>query len=144
MRPPLVLLGAATALTALSGCMMPSPAYVTRAVSSHGPLIGFEQRGVASYYGPGFHGNPTASGEVFDMDGMTCAHRFLPFGTSLMVRNLDNGREITVRVNDRGPYVAGRIIDLSRGAARELGMIESGIASVLIRVTGIEEADGSD
>ncbi|MBN1433385.1 septal ring lytic transglycosylase RlpA family protein [Candidatus Fermentibacterales bacterium] len=116
--------------------MTPSPVYVTRTAALSCPAAGFEQRGVASYYGPGFHGRLTASGEMFDMHDMTCAHRSLPFGTLLLVRNLDNGLEATVRVNDRGPFVAGRIIDLSVEAAERLGMIESGTARVLIRVTG--------
>jgi rare lipoprotein A len=102
-------------------------------------VSGFEQRGTASFYGPGFQGRETANGETFDMNDMTCAHRTLPFGTVLLVRNLDNGREATVRVNDRGPYVGGRIIDLSRAAADEIGMLQTGTAEVLLRVVGVQE-----
>ena len=101
-------------------------------------LDGFRQRGVASYYAEAFHGRTTANGETFDMNAMTCAHLTLPFGTILRVTNLDNDRSATVRVNDRGPYVEGRIIDLSKGAARSLDMIESGTANVLIEVIGSE------
>ena len=97
-------------------------------------VLGFAQRGVASFYAEAFHGRTTANGETFDMNAMTCAHRTLPFGTMLQVTNLDNDRDVTVRVNDRGPYISGRIIDLSKGAARSLDMIESGTAHVLIEV----------
>jgi rare lipoprotein A len=99
-----------------------------------GTAAGFRQRGVASYYGEGFHGNLTANGETFDMYALTCAHLTLPFNTILRVHNLDNDREVTVRVNDRGPYVGGRIIDLSKGAAEDLGMLEAGTANVLLMV----------
>lgn len=93
--------------------------------------------GTASYYGKGFAGRPTASGERFDPAAMTAAHRSLPFGTCLRVRNLDNGREARVRVNDRGPYASGRIVDVSTAAARVLGMIERGLARVrLFRCRG--------
>ncbi len=94
----------------------------------------FYQRGIASYYGRDFHGKRTASGEIYDMNGISAAHRTLPFRTLLEVTNLDNGRKVTVRVNDRGPFVAGRIIDLSVGAARELRMLKAGTAMVEIRV----------
>lgn len=78
--------------------------------------------GYATYYGPGFHGKKTASGEIFDMYEMTCAHRTLPFGTRLRVTNLSNRKSIEVRVNDRGPFVEGRILDLSYGAAQRIGL----------------------
>ena len=119
----------------LSGCYLETnPVYRSSGISASGTVAGFAQRGVASYYGDGFHGNLTANGETFDMYALTCAHLTLPFGTILRVTNLDNDREVTVRVNDRGPYVGGRIIDLSTGAAEELGMLEAGIANVLLRV----------
>jgi rare lipoprotein A len=95
---------------------------------------GWEEVGEASWYGPGFHGNQTASGEVYDMEAMTAAHKRLPFGTRVRVMNMDNGREIEVRINDRGPFARGRIIDLSRAAAREIGMLGSGTARVRISV----------
>lgn len=79
-------------------------------------------RGVATWYGPGFHGNRTASGEVYDMDGLTAAHRTYPFGQRLRVTNPSDGRSCVVVVNDRGPFVEGREIDLSRGASRAIGV----------------------
>lgn len=122
-------------LLVVSGCYLESsPVYRSQGVSASATVAGFQQRGVASYYGPGFHGKLTASGEIFDMYGLTCAHLSLPFGTVLRVVNLDNDREVTVRVNDRGPYVGGRIVDLSYGAAERLDMLDSGVASVILKV----------
>lgn len=95
----------------------------------------FAQVGVASWYGPGFHGRRTASGEPFDQNGLTAAHRDLPLGSEVKVTNLANGRSITVEINDRGPYVKGRVIDLSKAAARRLGMAEDGVAKVRIEAT---------
>jgi rare lipoprotein A len=89
---------------------------------------------VASWYGHPFHGRTTASGETYDMEAMTAAHRTLPFGTVVQVDNLDNGQRTRVRINDRGPFVRGRIIDLSRRAARELDMVGAGIARVRITI----------
>jgi rare lipoprotein A len=90
--------------------------------------------GLASYYAGEHDGRRTASGEVFDMRAMTAAHRTLPFGTRLRVTNLENGRQAIVRVNDRGPFRKGRIIDVSYAAARELGLIGRGIARVRVDV----------
>ncbi|MBI4514510.1 MAG: septal ring lytic transglycosylase RlpA family protein [Deltaproteobacteria bacterium] len=98
------------------------------------PQAGASQTGVASWYGPGFHGNPTSSGEIYDQDDLTAAHPSLPLGSRVAVTNLQNGRSVEVRVNDRGPFVAGRVIDLSRAAARHLGMIGPGTAPVRIEV----------
>ena len=92
------------------------------------------QTGVASYYGPGFHGRRTANGETFNMNAMTAAHRTLPFGTKLKVTNLANGQSTIVRVNDRGPYVGGRVIDLSVAAAKQIGSTSSGTAKVKLEV----------
>lgn len=98
---------------------------------------------LASYYGAQFHGRPTSSGEVFDMYGMTAAHRTLPFGTMLEITNLENGNSAVVRVNDRGPFEECREIDVSLGAAEKLGMIASGVARVSIAVIDdIEPASG--
>lgn len=88
---------------------------------------------LASFYADDFHGRPTASGELFDMNAFTAAHKTLPFGTMLEVTNLSNGKRVTVRVNDRGPFVPNREIDLSRGAAEKLDMISAGVARVSIR-----------
>jgi rare lipoprotein A len=88
------------------------------------------ETGVASWYGPNFHGKLTANGEVYDMDGMTAAHRTLPFNSEVVVENLDNGKTTRVRINDRGPFAKNRIIDLSRAAATEIDMIGPGTARV--------------
>lgn len=95
---------------------------------------GWTETGEASWYGPGFHGRLTASGEVYDMEAATAAHPWLPFGTSIGVENLDNGRSARARVNDRGPFARGRILDVSRAVARELGMLRSGTARVRISI----------
>jgi len=92
--------------------------------------------GLASWYGPGFHGNRSASGEVFNQNGMTAAHRSLPFGTQVRVTNLSNGRAVVVRINDRGPFARGRVIDLSAGAAQVIGLTSSGVAPVSLEVMG--------
>ena len=92
------------------------------------------QVGLASYYAHKFHGRPTASGEIFDMYGLTAAHRELPLGTVIHVTHLGNGRSVKVKVNDRGPFIEGRILDLSLGAARRLDMVEEGVARVKIRI----------
>ena len=98
--------------------------------------LGFKDRGVASWYGEAFHGKLTANGEVFDKTALTAAHRKLPLGSVVRVMNLNNGRVVKVRVTDRGPYVPGRILDLSEAAARELGMVEAGTAAIQLEVLG--------
>jgi rare lipoprotein A len=90
--------------------------------------------GQASWYGPGFYGNRTANGEVFRPGTYTAAHRSLPFGTRVKVTNLNNGRSAVVRINDRGPFTGGRIIDLAQGAASDLGVTASGVATVRLEV----------
>lgn len=121
----------------LSGCMKSAPpTYVGREVipredrTTH--VVSFI--GEASYYGRDFHGKTTASGEPFDMNGLTAAHKKLPFGSIVRVTNLENGKEVWVRINDRGPYVDGRLIDLSKGAAREIGLLEDGVGKVKLDV----------
>ncbi len=96
--------------------------------------IGWEQKGTACWYGDKYHGRRTSSGEVFDMHKLTAAHPSLPFGTVVRVRNLSNGKEVLVRINDRGPTVRGRIIDLAYGAAKELDMVSAGLAEVELTV----------
>ena len=96
------------------------------------PGRGFEQTGQASWYGGRHHGRTTASGEKYDMNRLTAAHRTLPLGTAVRVTNLDNGRAVEVIINDRGPYVGARVIDLSREAARRLDMEREGLAPVRI------------
>ena len=102
-------------------------------LSSH---EGFVQSGIASWYGSDFHGKPTSNGEAYDMHALTAAHKTLPLGVYVKVRNRDNGRETVVRINDRGPFVAGRIIDLSYSAAKGLGIVGSGTAPVRIEALG--------
>ncbi len=97
-------------------------------------MRGNSQEGMASWYGKEFNGRPTASGETFDMYALTAAHRTLPLGTTIRVTNLDNGREATISVNDRGPFVKGRILDCSYGAAKALGYAGAGLARVRIEV----------
>ena len=101
---------------------------------------GYTERGLASWYGPGFHGRRTANGEVYDMHAMTAAHKTLPFGTVVEVRNRDNGKSARVRINDRGPFVKGRIIDLSKKGAKKIDMIGTGTARVEIRVVAISSS----
>lgn len=110
----------------------PTTAPRPRTAPARGDLAAEEPRvrWRASWYGPGFHGNRTANGEVYDQWGMTAAHKTLPFGTRLRVTNVANGRTVEVRINDRGPFIPGRDLDLSRGAANELGF--SGVATVLV------------
>ena len=94
--------------------------------------FGYVKEGLASWYGPKFHGKPTSSGETYNMDGMTAAHKTLPLHTVVEVTRLDTGAKVVVRINDRGPFVAGRIIDLSRKAARRLGIVKKGTAMVRV------------
>ncbi len=96
--------------------------------------LGAFQIGIASYYGEEFQGEKTSSGEPFDATKLTAAHLSLAFGTVVAVTNQENGRNVTVRINDRGPKAANRIIDLSKRAASELGMLEKGIATVSLRI----------
>ena len=104
--------------------------------------------GLASWYGPGFSGRLTANGEIFDPSSMTAAHRTLPFDSRVRVTNLNNGLSVVVRINDRGPFVAGRVIDLSRASAVSLGMMGSGLAPVKLEVldgdTSVTEVGRAD
>lgn len=114
----------AVALAILAGCS-------TRAVA---PTPGHPQNGVASWYGPGFHGQPTSSGAIYDQHALTAAHQKLPLGTRARVTNLENGKSVEVLINDRGPFAKGRIIDLSYAAARALDMVGPGTARVRVDV----------
>src|SRR2546427_10411712 len=116
-------------LVGAAGCALvraPAPPRITDGV----------QVGVASWYGPGFHGNRTANGEIYDQYELTAAHPSLPLGSRVMVTNLENDRAVQVRINDRGPFVDGRAIDLSYAAARTIGMIGPGTGRVRIDVLG--------
>ena len=97
---------------------------------------GYREDGIASWYGPGFHGHTTSCGEIYDQYKLTCAHKLLPMHTMVRVTNLENGRSLVLRVNDRGPFVAGRIIDLSQAGAKELGVHAKGTARVRLEIEG--------
>ncbi len=147
---PLVFL----ALIGLTSCA-PAPIYkgsrgsVTPRVPAHGRSTGTEPTesfrvgqvlvGEASYYGPGFHGKLTANGEVYDQNDLTCAHKTLPFNTKLRITFIPTGKSVIVRVNDRGPYKRGRILDLSVEAARRLGMTGDGTGLVRAQIISLGE-----
>jgi len=103
------------------------------------PLLtasGYEEKGIASWYGPSFHGRHTSCGEVFDMYRLSAAHKLLPMHTRINVTNLENGKSITLCVNDRGPFVPGRVLDLSYAAAKSLAFADKGLARILLRTSG--------
>lgn len=100
---------------------------------------GYAEKGVASWYGPQFHGRKTSNGETYDMMGMTAAHKILPMHTRVLVRNVDNGKEVVLRINDRGPFVKDRVIDLSLAGARALGVDGPGTANVVVTAMGEAE-----
>jgi rare lipoprotein A len=102
--------------------------------------VSLKERGIASWYGEDFHGWMTANGEIYDMEALTAAHRTLPLGTWVLVTNVENGKQVRVRINDRGPYLYGRVLDLSLAGARELDMVEIGVAAVQIEVVGDQGA----
>ncbi|MGH8645658.1 MAG: septal ring lytic transglycosylase RlpA family protein [Gammaproteobacteria bacterium] len=102
----------------------------------------FQQTGKASWYGPGFHGEQTANGEIYDQNEHTAAHRSLPLGTDVEVTNVKTGKSVELRINDRGPYVKGRVIDLSRAAAKDLGIKEKGVATVNIEADAVPKKKG--
>lgn len=108
---------------------------ITGCAATRGTVI---DSGVASWYGPGFHGKTTANGETYNQDDLTAAHRTLPFNTVVRVTNMDNGKSVTVRINDRGPYSDNRVIDLSRAAAAEIDMIDAGLARVRVQLVRSE------
>lgn len=127
------------------GCVMDTRVYKTSTKpysvngNTYHPMASvgnYSETGIASWYGPGFHGKKTASGDTYNQHAFTAAHKTLPFGTRLHVINLDNNRTTTVTVNDRGPFKSGRIIDLSRAAAQDIGMIGTGTARVRIQTNG--------
>ena len=127
-------------------CCTTSPRYTTNSsfsekkIKSKSKTNKNELKGVSSWYGPNFHGNLTANGEVYDMYGVTAAHKTLPYNTVVRVTNEDNGKSIILRINDRGPYAKGRILDCSYGAAKKLDFANIGTANVSIKI--IELGDG--
>jgi rare lipoprotein A len=115
----------------------------TASAASSSAKANFRQVGTASWYGPGFNGRKTASGERFDQNKLTAAHRSLPLDTVVKVTNLDNGKAVKVLINDRGPYVGKRVIDLSHAAARKLDMTDDGTARVRIEVAELPGSNES-
>ncbi|TLN18943.1 septal ring lytic transglycosylase RlpA family protein [bacterium] len=123
------------------GCSVSPPAGSYRVLGkNYMPIAsanGFTEEGYASWYGEKFHGKKTSSGETYDMYGRTCAHKTLPLGTTVKVTRTDNGKTVTAKVNDRGPFVEDRIVDLTFTLAKELGMISSGYA--MVRLDAIDD-----
>lgn len=126
------LIGDIEPVSEIEGLPEPEPEPVIAAAPT--PAIAYSNVGGASWYGPGFHGRLTASGEVYNQYDITAAHRTLPFGTRVLVTNLYTGQQVTVRINDRGPYAGDRIIDLSAGAAEAIGLIHSGVGTVQLDI----------
>ena len=131
----LLIVDCATKRTAGPSPQPPSPPLVVPdTVATPAPTPLPAQKGIASWYGPGFNGRETANGEVYDQDAMTAAHPSLPFGTRVRVTRVATGRSVDVRINDRGPYVEHRVIDLSRAAGQALGLMRPGIARVRVEI----------
>ena len=120
---------------ALIGMVLSDPIPVRKPLATFSqPTWTIGQLGTASWYGDPFHGRLTANGEIYNMHELTAAHRALPFGTQLQVTNLKNDRSVTLRVNDRGPYIPGRFLDVSFGAAAQLNFVNSGLADVRVEI----------
>lgn len=134
---PAFLLLALCWLSACAAVRLPQPARPPQPATGEQP--GFRQVGLASWYGRAFHRRRTANGERFDMRAMTAAHRTLPFDTIARVTNLESGKVVKVRINDRGPYVKGRVIDLSARAAEALGIKDDGVAKVMIETFAADQ-----
>ena len=124
------VLGNAEPLVSIAKVSQPSFNQIINAPSTGRQVRG----GMASWYGPGFHGRRTANGERYNQNGYTAAHKSLPFGTRVKVTNVRTGQSVMVRINDRGPFIRGRVIDLSAGAARAIGVHSSGIAPVKLEI----------
>ncbi len=120
----------------MSGCVSYRPHVYHHVQPSSYFYKGYEEKGIASWYGADFNGKRTASGEIYNMYASTAAHKTLPLGTYVKVRNLNNGLSTVVKINDRGPFVKGRIIDLSYKAAKDIDMVRTGTAPVIIRIVG--------
>ena len=131
---PALVIAVVFIITLAAGCSSPAP----KPVYFPGYPIGYVERGMASWYGPGFHGNKTANGEQYDMNKLTAAHRTLPLGSIAIVRSTTTGKEVTIRINDRGPFAKGRVLDLSYAGARTLGMVGQGTAQIELRVIGFQ------
>jgi|LNFM01.1.fsa_nt_gb rare lipoprotein A len=147
MAKRLRLFLALASAASLAACAAPRPApppapAPAPVLSAPAPAPTFTQQGVASWYGQSHHGRLTANGESYDMNGLTAAHRTLPFGTVVHVTRIDDGRTVKVRINDRGPYARNRIIDLSAQAARDIGMTENGVVRVKIEQFAADQKAG--
>lgn len=129
-----LFLPALAVIAFIAGCTSPAP----KPVYFPGYPVGYVERGMASWYGPGFQGNKTANGERYDMHKFTAAHRTLPLGSIAVVRSTSTGKEVTVRINDRGPFAKGRVLDLSYAGAKNLGMVGHGTDHIEIRVIGFQ------
>jgi rare lipoprotein A len=129
--PIILVLVAAVLLTPSGGCLKRRE---SAGVGASTRIRGKAEVGLASYYGAEAHGGPTASGETFNMYGMTAAHKTLPLGVEVKVTNLENGKSVVVRINDRGPFIEGRIIDLSYAAAKKIDMLDEGVVQVKLEV----------
>ncbi len=156
MKPTVIFLPIICLLMLINGCSSKIPDDTTRKTGKRAPATqrpyvikdhtyypipsaqGYSEKGIASWYGKKFHGRKTANGETYDMYGHTAAHKTLPMNTMLLVKNTTNGRSTVVRINDRGPFVRGRIIDLSHTAAKELDILRNGTAKVEIVALGEE------
>jgi rare lipoprotein A (peptidoglycan hydrolase) len=134
---PTVWLGIGLITLALFGCDTERSVSKTRPEAAKPTFV---QKGEASWYGPGFHGEETASGETFNQNEMTAAHPTLPMGTKAEVTNVETGKSVEVTINDRGPYAKNRVIDLSKAAAQKIGMSEEGTANVKIEVRPTKKA----
>jgi rare lipoprotein A len=137
----LYLTGVAIVCALAPGFSGESPGVGPATTTPAGPDV---EMGVASWYGPNFHGRAAASGEVYDMETLVAAHPTLPFNTWVRVQNLDNQKSVQVRIMDRGPFIEGRIIDLSHAAARAIGMLTPGTVPVRVEVIRIPEVDTAD
>lgn len=131
---PAYHLGTLLIICSLAACASPAP----KPTYFPGYPVGYVERGMASWYGPGFHGNKTANGERYDMHQLTAAHRTLPLGSVAVVRSMSTGRQVTVRINDRGPFAKGRVLDLSLAGAKALGMVGNGTDQIELRVVGFQ------
>lgn len=134
LRSVFTLVGTLVFCTLLSSCQT-TPPPIHR---FPGYPVGYQERGVASWYGPGFHGNKTANGERYDMHKLTAAHRTLPLGSIAVVRSVTTGRHVTVRINDRGPFAKGRVLDLSLAGAEAIGMTGNGTDQIELHVVGYQ------
>src|ERR1700689_3267405 len=131
LRARLAVLAFSLACVAVSSCAKKRHITASPPIP---PSPGSSEIGLASWYGPPYHGRPAANGEIYDMEKLTAAYRTLPFGTVVRVTNLDNAKSVDVRITDRGPFVAGRIIDLSHAAAEVIEMIGPGVAQVRVDI----------